>query len=392
MDFRSENEIKILNGHIGSQRVADSLVDVSNNKKTVFAKNRNFRRPSQSEIPHQPGSRRQTGALLPRGPAGLRRHQSSARRPFGAQHRPRGRRRPRRSLPVVEFSHAGDWRSLDVDLEVKSAFFKKGPVSLKIDKPKSIAVKKGVVKKWDVDINGNGFGLKTRARGDFKGKFKSDSRFEFDANLFELLTERIKISRGTVKGRALWRKDGGFLDLDAENLAFYLRNSPSLFQNTEFRVALDKKRLLLENFETQFGGGFVKGGGRLDFPNYLLNAKFNIDQVHIPYMEKSGFTVNGDMAFENSRLPYLLKGKIDIVQSEFKDEFKQMAAGSLRNANYQRFLPTTPLKKKPEFFKMRHSLQHASPRRREKRPFQHVFKRRGPHFRLRHRSRIPGSF
>ena len=248
-------------------------------------------------------------------------------------------------LSLVSSFEGTNWKKADFDIKMDNAFFEKGNISFALKSPQRISIKNGVIKKWGVNLQGEGLHFHSQGKGDFNDKFSINSLFSFDAGLLELLTPKLEKSTGVFRGRLKTRngKKGPLysLALEGQDLDFKIDQIPGTFNKTKLQVLWEQKNLFLKSFNSQYRGGGInsKGKIKLKFPFPLVDIDLGMKNLRVPSPAKSNIVLNGQLNLKGDHFPYIFKGNLDILYGEIKDELKDLLPKQEIQYGYQRFRP-----------------------------------------------------
>ncbi len=243
-----------------------------------------------------------------------------------------------------------DLETVDLNSQIEQLSFGQGNVFFKILEPANLIIEKGVIKKWNLfaEDSLNGGYIKNSGEGNLKDNFKIFLDYSYDSNLLTLLSPKIVDVKGHVSGRAiLIGHQGKFthhITVRGKNIDLRLRDIPYNASNINFYLIIDDKKILLDNFEAQYGNGSIASSGVIDFnvPDLLpmLNLNFSLKQVQIPFMSNSSAVLSGNLTLSGKERPYNVSGKISLLYGEIAEDFAEFYKLKIVNNSLEGVLPS----------------------------------------------------
>ncbi len=252
-------------------------------------------------------------------------------------------------LNFVSSFNFNNWRNLDLDVVLEKLLLNRKKIFFILGDLKKIVVKNGVIEDWNIKINEKGVNFETEGKGDLKNKFYINSKFNVDGSFVEILSGNLNNVLGVLEGHSQIvgenKENKYFLKIEGSKLSFGIKDIPKTFQDTDLKIAVDNNNIFLESFNSSYGGGKIHGSGKIDLkiPFPEVNAHFKTDRVRVSYLDRSSFILNSNVSLVGKNFPYFIKGEVDIVHGEIKNEFKDLTSNVAINTGHQRFLPSISL-------------------------------------------------
>ena len=346
--FSSESQLEVLEGHISNKSISNSVLKVRQNGFDIFVDtefmgdNLKF----NSYIDLNPKIKEKNSYV--RGSINI----DDIKLLLGMISEHNVRDKTLSGKIKLNFSsnfNFNNWRNLNLDVVLENLLLNRKKIFFILNNPEKIVVKNGIIEDWNIKINENGISFETEGKGNLKNEFYINSKFKLDGSFVEILSGNLNNVLGILQGysQIIGKNEESkhFLKIQGSKLSFGIKDIPKIFQDTNFKITSSNNNIFLENFNSSYGGGKIHGSGKVNFkiPFPEINARLKTDRVRISYLDKSSFILNSNVSLRGKHFPYFIKGEIDVVHGEIKNEFKDLASNIVTNDGYQRFLPSISL-------------------------------------------------
>jgi len=240
--------------------------------------------------------------------------------------------------------------SLNVNSNITDFNWGAGATQFSLIAPANLAIKEGVIQKWYLKLKnqtGKDFIINS-GQGDFKNEFRIFFDYNYNAELFSILSPQIAFAAGKVEGMAVFigKKGGGQYHASAKgrNIDIRLKNIPNDFSMVNFNVVFDDKKIIFDNFSAKYGNGNVSASGRADFSQDLFSPAVDLNlslrQVQVPFMSNSSALVSGDFEANGKKRPYYVSGRVSVLFAELLEDFSEFYKLKIVNKTLDGILPT----------------------------------------------------
>ncbi len=350
-------DLKITNGKIGENSVADSIVSLHRTGEEYFVRSNIFQGEIvfNSFIDFNKKKNKKSTLSLKVDTMNLRKmlgvlslHNLDDRDMSGAI----------KLFGDAEFD-ANDILSMDASIKLDFLRWYKKKELLEIDNPIDIKIEKGEIKQWDLQTNSlsrNYF--KMKGEGNLSKKVKIDSDFKISSIFADVLTEKLNFREGILDGRLRIIGERGrfstYLDLSGERMVLKPIGLRTPLNDLNFKVILDGENININSLESNLGGGklLATGNGTLKFPYPRLKIIMDGKNIRQPLFKKSYFVFDSTLTLEGDELPYLVTGKANVKNALVRDELKDMKDDSLVNQGYRKYIPKAAIDKENAPFKL----------------------------------------
>jgi len=219
-----------------------------------------------------------------------------------------------------------DWTSMDAEVLLKSFALRQGKTNLKISEEGIIKIADGVVKVWEMNLQGDQYYFKSHAVGALKTGFKMTQAFNLPFYFIEMLTPNVSSSKGSVKGLSVAKiVDGKFLysfDLDGVDIGVRTAFTPIAIDEGKFSINVSGSEILIEKFEGSLGKGRLRGNGKIkvQFPYPEVELYVDFNKTLIPLFKQSSLVFSGNSTIQGIKPPYKIKANVYLVRGEVKDD------------------------------------------------------------------------
>lgn len=234
-------------------------------------------------------------------------------------------------------------------LNIQDFVLKKDQMFLKNDVNKSlVSIENGIVRRWNVRLIGNDDTfVESKGYAQTNGDIRIDNGFKFDASVFELFSPFVERSLGFFNGKNTITIGKGLsvrdLEISSEKIFLKLKELKTPISDIRFKIKKINTDFVLQKFMGILGEGEVRADGKFVFdqmiPKIALN--YQIDKATIPLFKKTVVTFNSTGELSGVGLPYLLKGKLNILHGESLDDPADFLDNKKINLNaYSNYLPS----------------------------------------------------
>ncbi|MEK6623553.1 MAG: translocation/assembly module TamB domain-containing protein, partial [Bdellovibrionota bacterium] len=224
------------------------------------------------------------------------------------------------------FFNISDWESMDAELIVHNFVLQKNNTKLRIFEKGLIQIVGGVIKKWNINLLGDEYYLKSNAIGSLKSGLKITQAFNMPFQFMEMLTPNISSSKGSIKGLSVAKVvDGKFLysfDLDGTGIGIRTAFTPIAVDDGKFSLNVSGNEILIEKFEGSLGKGRMSGNGKIKvhFPYPEIELYLDFNKTLIPLFKQSSLVFSGNSVIQGTKLPYKVRANVYLVRGEIKDD------------------------------------------------------------------------
>jgi translocation and assembly module TamB len=191
----------------------------------------------------------------------------------------------------------------------------------------------GVVKNWDLELEGRKFYFISKGSGDLKKKYDIANSFKVDASILETFNKVISKSNGTIRGKLNFNNDGSGQDYDAtivsNNLSFSTSLLPTEVKNTKLLIEYENKTLLVKNLNAVLSAGDVSLTGTIGISNVVpeFNLRLKVNEAGFPVLRKSNVVISGNTTIIGTRPPYTIAGDININKLLIVNDINDFTTG-----------------------------------------------------------------
>lgn len=234
------------------------------------------------------------------------------------------------------------------NLGIQDFFLKKDQMFLKNDPSRSsVLIEDKNIRKWNLRLFGeeNTF-FESKGFGLTNGDIRIEHRFNLDASLAELFSSYIEKAAGmiagssaVVVGKGITVKD---FELKSDRAFLKIKELKTPITDLSLRLKKINNDYVLQKLKGLFGEGEIKADGRIVFDNLIpkIQLNYQVDKATLPLFKKSSITFNTSGDLSGSQLPYILKGKVNILHGEFFDDPADFLEEKKVNLNiYSNYLP-----------------------------------------------------
>ncbi|MCB9060377.1 MAG: translocation/assembly module TamB domain-containing protein [Halobacteriovoraceae bacterium] len=204
-------------------------------------------------------------------------------------------------------------------------------------------IENGEVKKSNFSVSDGTEYLRSISKGDLNKDFQFKTLFSFNSKYLNLLSKKIKYSKGDISGYFVFLGNQEKFDINAEIISKKMNISLSSvfgeFKNTSFNILFNNGDIFLQSIKADYEGGEINGSGNiaLKFPYPTLSLDFNIENVALKILERSRFVFNSTLSLSGIKPPYLVKSDTNITYGIFQDDLNNFSGGKINDSN--RYLP-----------------------------------------------------
>ncbi|MCO4793588.1 MAG: translocation/assembly module TamB domain-containing protein, partial [Bacteriovoracaceae bacterium] len=235
---------------------------------------------------------------------------------------------------------------LDATLKMNKLKFTKGRENFRLKEKGTLAViKKGTIEKLNININSEDSSIELKGNGNLEKNVTIQQNFLLGAHLVELLTGKIRGSSGTIQGKAkLIGKNKvfqNFMDLKGQNISLNYSDIPGSFIDTNFRISLENKNIIIQEASSNYGNGILNLDGSIEtlLPYPKLDLNWEIDNSRFPVFSKSNMVVGGKGELSGNEIPYKLFGDLNIFHGEIVDDLDEFKSEVGVSTEYEKFIP-----------------------------------------------------
>lgn len=211
-----------------------------------------------------------------------------------------------------------------------------------------LIVKDGIFQGWNfVSSKDSDLSLSAQAKGNLGGNFSLMSNYQVPAQFFELLSDRLIDTNGTLDGRMNidWREEGvkAFINHNARDVQFRLKDVPGRFSDLTFDAVYDDKEIIVQNISGKYGRGDFTARGKVivNFPYPSVSLKFSVNDVTYPLFNRSEATFDSRFSLIGTKPPYLFSGAVFLQRVNLIDDVGTYLGEVSGGSSYERFIPNT---------------------------------------------------
>ncbi len=252
--------------------------------------------------------------------------------------------------------YINDWTRLNLLLELNKFMMEKNGKRISINNKNKIIIRDGDIEYWDFAMTGEGARLDSFAKGSLREKLKMEAGFKFDANLIELISEKINRATGNIIGRVVVvgnkEKFSTYIESSGEEIVVKMSGITGIFNRLKYSITMQDNELILQRLSCDYGKGEIVAGGSINFkiPFPQIKMKATIDNSYIALFKKSSMVTSGEISLEGTRWPYLLRGNLMVVYGHLLDDMDEIVKSGGKSTGYDRFIPTEKYDRKINFF------------------------------------------
>ncbi|MCO4754605.1 MAG: translocation/assembly module TamB domain-containing protein [Bacteriovoracaceae bacterium] len=254
-----------------------------------------------------------------------------------------------------------EFNNSDVSINLKKLELEKERLSLDYlnSNGPQVVVEGGIIKRWNIEINGSRIFLISKGEGSFDSSYDIDNRFKIDGSILEVFNTLVAQSGGTIRARARFYQNMFKEDYEVEVVGTDLNISsdklPTEITSADFSLDYKDKWLKLERFSAKLSAGEIsaKGGVGLEnlVPEVDLSLKFT--EAGFPILKKSNLVVSGETRLTGNQLPYSLTGDVRIQKLSIMNEVTDFTKGKQTNFSEEfEYLPEQVEQTKSNFVNM----------------------------------------
>ncbi len=230
----------------------------------------------------------------------------------------------------------------DLIFNIEEAIFSKSSIAFDYRSLEpEIIIENSKLSKWDVDIDGNDFYIKSKAEGKIDKDFTSTTYLKTDASILEVFNNIINKSNGVLRSKLIFSDKKGVekVSFESSNLAIEFKDYPVQLSEGNFKVEYQDMQLNLEQAKAKVGNGNIHGKGVVDFSNIFpkIDIDFMLDNTSIPVLGRSEFSLSGAGNIYGERFPYKIKSELyikDFLISNDITEFSELKGGAVKKSIY----------------------------------------------------------
>ena len=229
-----------------------------------------------------------------------------------------------------------NYNKSNFSLLLSEFLFKKDKVNINYNYRSSnpqFLIENGVVKNWDLELEGRKFYLVSKGFGDLKSKFDITNSFKVDASILETFNKLVSKSNGTIRGRLNFYNKDGIEDYDAKiisnNLSFSTTFLPTEVKNTRLEIDYKNKTFFIKSLLARLSAGDVSLGGSIGISNVVpeFNLKLKVKDAGFPVLRKSNLVISGDTTIIGNKPPYTIAGDIIIDKLLIVNDINDFTTG-----------------------------------------------------------------
>lgn len=246
------------------------------------------------------------------------------------------------SFPMGELDVA------DVKVDIRDILISYKGKKAQVKQKMPLIVKKGRFNKWLLTSDvASDLKLDMMAGGDLGDDFHFSSNYIIPGELFELASDRFLDMTGDLDGRVnfSWDKNGiqAFLNHNARNLQFRLKDIPGRFSNMMLDASYKEKVITVHNVSGNYGRGTFQSSGKIvvQFPYPSISIKTTLSDISYPLFNRSNATFDSRLSLVGSRPPYLFSGQVILQKVELTEDVGTYLGQVSGGSSYERFIPNT---------------------------------------------------
>lgn len=228
------------------------------------------------------------------------------------------------------------FKDSNFNLKLDKFVFKKESVDISYNYNKEVPqfiIDKGVVKNWDLEIEGRKFYLISKGSGNLAKNYEINNDFKVDASILETFNKIVSSANGTMRGKVKFFNNGEKSDYEAtlisNNISLSTTYLPTEIKDTKLYLEYKQNRILLKQFRAGLSAGFVDVSGNINLKNFIpeLNMKMIVNEAGIPILGKSSLVISGDTTLVGKKPPYSLAGDIVINKLLIVNDIQDFTSG-----------------------------------------------------------------
>jgi translocation and assembly module TamB len=229
-----------------------------------------------------------------------------------------------------------NYNKSNFQLVLNQFLFKKDRVDIdynyRSDNPQFL-IEDGVIKNWDLELEGRKFYLISKGVGDLKSKFDITNSFKVDASILETFNKVISKSNGTIRGKFDFYNRGRGQDYNAKllsnNLSFSTSLLPTEIKNTKLEIDYKDKTFIIKSLLAKLSAGDVSLGGTIGIANIVpdFNLRLRVREAGFPVLRKSNVVISGDTTIIGSKPPFTVAGDIVIDKLLVVNDINDFTSG-----------------------------------------------------------------
>lgn len=197
-----------------------------------------------------------------------------------------------------------------------------------------IIVRKGEIKRWNLELGGRRIFLVSKGEGTLGSNYDIDNKFKIDASILEIFNSVVSSSSGTIRSKARFYKNLFKEDYEAKVIGNEISISsdklPTEIANADFSASYKDRALTLESFKAQLSSGQVQANGSILFSDLTPDVELNLRLIEagFPILKKSNLVISGESKLTGNQLPYSLSGEFQIQKLLIMNEVADFTSNS----------------------------------------------------------------
>lgn len=229
-----------------------------------------------------------------------------------------------------------DYTNSNFKLMLEKFVFKKESVDIDYKYNRELPqfiIDNGLVKNWDLEIEGRKFYLISKGSGNLTGQYTINNDFKVDASILETLNKIISKANGTLRGKVKFFDKSNRPDYEAtlisNNLSISTSYLPTEIKDTKLQLEYKKNKILVKRIRAGLSAGYVDISGDVNIGNIIpeLNLKMLVNEAGIPILGKSSLVVSADTNLVGKKPPYTLSGDVVINKLLIVNDIQDFTSG-----------------------------------------------------------------
>ena len=250
--------------------------------------------------------------------------------------------------------YLSNWKKMSLELDVFDFNFREGDFFFKIDKGKKvIRIKNGKIKKWDMRVSGNRNFILSRAQGDLSKDFKIYQEVDSEASFLEYFFDSVRNVDGRLRiTHNLSNRAQRFFS-EARELGFDLPYFfGSKFKNINYKLNADNQKITLSRFQGIFDEGKINAYGEviLSLPYPKVSMNVNMNDVKLLLLKKTDLIIKSDLTLSGDKIPYNINGSVTIKRGIMSDSLNDLIKKIEQGDPYSKFIPKNEIQKGNYYF------------------------------------------
>ena len=214
-----------------------------------------------------------------------------------------------------------NYQKSNFSLLLKRFIFKKESVDINYlyrKQSPQLILDDGLVKNWNLEIEGRKFYLISKGEGDLKKNYQIQNKFKIDASVLETMNKIVSKANGTLRGDVKFFDNKNKPDYEAKlisnNLSFSTKYLPTEIKDTKLALEYKNKEIIVQRLEAGLSAGFINLNGNIDIKNIIpeLDLSLNVREAGFPIFGKSSVVVSAVTNLIGNKPPYALSGDVVI--------------------------------------------------------------------------------